>query len=393
MDKSHPTSAALLSLLDAHYQLQDHRVQLWWQATGTLLANLLHGAGYDEPAQRRHALFYLYFIAPELSTFHGLTRKEPQWRSFMTDDNTPIELSWRWKSRGELSEVRYSVEPIGLGSGTATDPCNEYAAPRLLNRLQYIFPSLDLTLYNHFARELLPINADPRPRIIRSRRLTKEAKTPRSRTFLAFDLSRLDEVSVKAYFLPGARAAEQGCSNLSMIAQALQRMPWGGTEKFTSLEMLLEYTRSTAIGAQLECDIAGIDCVAAQKSRVKVYVRSRSTSFDSIRSVMTLGGSIENVDLENGLNKLSELWQLLFGQDQPLDGSMELPVIEHRTAGILYYFDISPQTSKPLPKVYLPVRHYGTNDYDIAQRLAEFMSNNGQSDTAASYLSTIKRSL
>ncbi|KAL8642188.1 MAG: hypothetical protein Q9228_001091 [Teloschistes exilis] len=393
MDNPHPSNAALSSLLEAHYQLQDHHVQLWWQATGTILANFLHGAGYDETAQLRHALFYLYFIAPELGSFHGPTRKGPQWRSFMTDDHTPIELSWEWKSRGELSEVRYSIEPIGLGSGTATDPHNEYAAPRLLNRLQYICPHLDLTLYNHFARELLPVSSDQRPCIIRSRRLTKEAKTPRSRTFLAFDLSQLDEVTVKAYFLPGARAAKEGSSNLSMIAQALRRMPWDGAEKFTSLEMVLEYTRSTAIGAQLECDIAGIDCVAAQKARVKVYVRSRSTSFDSIRSIMTLGGSIEDIDLENGLNKLSELWQLLFGQDQSLDGSMELPTIEHRTAGLLYYFDISPQTSRPVPKVYLPIRHYGTNDHDIAKRLAEFMSNNGQSDAAESYLSTIKRTL
>lgn len=311
MDDPRPTNAALLSLLETHCQLQDNRVQLRWQATGTVLANLLHGAGYNEDAQLRHALFYLYFIAPELGTFHGPTRKGHHWRSFMTDDNTPIELSWEWKAGGEMPEIRYSIEPIGLSSGTAADPHNEYAAPRLMNRLQYICPNLDLTLYNHFARELLPICSDRRPRTIRSKRLFKKAKTPRSGTFLAFDLCRLDEVAVKAYFLPAARA-EQGSSNLSMIAQALRRMPCNGVESFVSLEMLLEYTRSTAIGAQLECDIVGIDCVPAQKARVKVYVRSRSTSFDSIRSVMTLGGRIEDISLENCLIKLLELWQLLF---------------------------------------------------------------------------------
>ncbi|KAL8659371.1 MAG: hypothetical protein Q9202_007159 [Teloschistes flavicans] len=393
MDDPRLINTALWSLLETHYRLQDHRVQLWWQATGTILVNLLHGAGYDEQAQLRHALFYLYFIAPELGTFHGLTRQGPKWRSFMTDDHTPIELSWEWKTNGEKPEVRYSIEPIGLGSRTAADPYNEYAAPRLLNRLQFLCPNLDLGLYNHFARQLLPISPDRQPRITSSEGLSKSAKNSSSQTFLAFDLHRLDEVGVKAYFLPGARAAEQGSSSLSMIAQALKGMPCDEAERFPSLEMLLEYTRSNPIGAQLECDIVGIDCETAQKARVKVYVRSRSTSFDSIRSIMTLGGQIEDVELENGLSKLLELWQLLFSRDQLLDGSMELPTSNHRTAGLLYYFDISPKTSRAVPKVYLPVRHYGTNDHDIAKRLTGFLESHGQGEAAKSYLSTMMRTL
>ncbi|KAL9598936.1 MAG: hypothetical protein Q9179_003737 [Wetmoreana sp. 5 TL-2023] len=385
------TNPALCSPLDAHCELQDPSVQLWWRTAGAVLANLLHGAEYSNEAQFKHLFFYLCDISPSLGAFPGLERISSAWESFMTDDHTPIELSWDWKSGDEIPEVRYSIEPIGFDAGTWADPYNGYATPRLLNRFQHTFPTVNLEWFDHFARQLLPIDACRYQTSPYFGRPPKTVKPPSSSTFLAVDLRHTDDVAVKAYFLPGSRAAKTGVATLSLIEMAIQKLPRDQAERLAALSLLLDYAREPGIGSRLECDILGIDCVHPDEARLKVYVRSRTTSFESVRSIMTLGGRISDSMLGAGLDVIFELWKLLFGLDLSLGLSSELPTNEHRTAGILYYFDINQRSSMPVPKVYLPVRHYGSNDGEIAERIAGFMSDRGQRRAAEAYLATLRR--
>lgn len=81
----------------------------WWRATGAPLAVMMEHANYDAHAQYTGLLFYLRHIVNRLGpqpTTEGLPRS---WRSFMTDDFSPIEYSWTWDSS---PKVRYAIEAI-----------------------------------------------------------------------------------------------------------------------------------------------------------------------------------------------------------------------------------------------------------------------------------------
>lgn len=172
-------------------------------------------------------------------------------------------------------------------------------------------------------------------------------------------------MAVKAYFLPSVRATHFAVSSFDLIVQAIRSLPEARAGAFQSLELLTEFTQKDPLGSALECDILGINCVAEESARLKIYLRSRCTSFDSVRSIMTLGGRIQGPENERAFRDLFELWQALFfpSKQQVTSTSEELPTCAHRTAGILYYFDFSQSKSKPMPKVYLPMRHYGKLDY------------------------------
>lgn len=51
-------------------------------------------AGYAKEAQRRSLLFYFLYIAPSLGRRTSRGGQPTGWKSFMTDDPTPVELSW-----------------------------------------------------------------------------------------------------------------------------------------------------------------------------------------------------------------------------------------------------------------------------------------------------------
>lgn len=128
----------------------------------------------------------------------------------------------------------------------------------------------------------------------------------------------------------------------------------------------------------------GIDCVSTQSARLKVYLRSRRTNFDSVRSIMTLGGRILSPEDEPAFCDLFELWQALFssGKGVPISTGTELRHCDHRTAGILYYFDFSKTNAMLVPKVYLPVRYYGESDYVIAKAVCAYMKRKGRGHEA-----------
>lgn len=74
---------------------------------------MLGMADYTTESQYRNLLFYLYYVVPELGVRPGDYKQPSQWKSFMTDDHTPVELSWSWSCGDKPSVVRFSIEPIG----------------------------------------------------------------------------------------------------------------------------------------------------------------------------------------------------------------------------------------------------------------------------------------
>nr|POF16689.1 4-o-dimethylallyl-l-tyrosine synthase [Quercus suber] len=361
----------------------------WQGKIGTPLAILLRKAGYSLEMQYAHMQFFLDCTVPALGPSCSPPGNMLPWQSFMTDDHTPVELSWEWGHTGEDPSIRYALEPIGFSAGGYLDRLNLQASQNLIKELHHTVPNLDLRWYNHFAERLLPSNHAPNSQCTAFLGESPAGESPAetsSSSFIAYDLRRKGPMTVKAYFLPSVPATISKLSNFDLIVQAIRSLPEARDGAFQALELLTEFTQEDSLGSALECDILGIDCVSEEYARLKTYLRSRSTSFDSVRSIMTLGGRIHNPEDEQAFGDLFDLWQALFftGKQQVTSTDGELQPCTHRTAGILYYFDFSKTKPKPVPKVYLPVRHYGKSDYLILKALCTYMEGRDKQQEAAS---------
>ncbi|KAL8864524.1 MAG: hypothetical protein Q9174_007321, partial [Haloplaca sp. 1 TL-2023] len=359
------------------------RSKYWEQKAGLPLSILLQKAGHGSEARKAFMRFFLTHIT---DTLGPLCNKDDTtyWKSFMTDDHTPIEFSWQWNIAGAPPTIRYSIEAICPLAGTSADPFNVQGQRCLIEKLQVTLHSIDLAWYNHFATRLLPAQNVPTPT---NPSTTDSTDASFSTCFMGFDLARSGDIATKAYFIPSIRANELGMSNLDLVFLAISELPGAPMKISPSLNTLLKFIKAEESNLHLRCEMLGIDCTSPESARLKIYMRSRSMSFDAVKLVMTLGGCLETEGSKTALCGLFELWQLLFStnDDACLDSQTSLPYSEHRTAGILYYFDISRNGDICIPKVYLPVRHYASSDDQVLEMLCSFMSKRGKHDAARNY--------
>lgn len=68
-------------------------LEFWRDRIGTPLAILLHHAGYDVEPKYSHLRFFLKCTIPALGPSAELPNKSFTWKSFMTDNHIPLELS------------------------------------------------------------------------------------------------------------------------------------------------------------------------------------------------------------------------------------------------------------------------------------------------------------
>lgn len=215
----------------------------------------------------------------------------------MTDDGTPIELSWDWGWGNEPVVVKYSVEPIGIDAGTESDPLNEYAGARLIHRLRKLEPRENFVWFDHFWKELLFFSNQSQA----SRKIS-DSRSSDSQFFVGFDLHQ-EDILIKAYFLPALKSAMVRTLKLDLISQAITRIPNYQRSDFCSFAVLHEYMQTAPKRLLLDVELLSIDCMAPIQSRLKVYVRSRSTGFEPVREVITLGGRLSSNQMEHGLKQ------------------------------------------------------------------------------------------
>ena len=77
--------------------------------------------------------------------------------------------------------------------------------------------------------------------------------------------------------------------------------------------------------------------------------------------------------MAKSLEELHKLWDLVTGDGRTKSASEDLKRVSHRTAGILYNFEIQHGQRELVPKVYIPVRHYGKNDLAVLQGLRSWL--------------------
>ncbi|KAI8944035.1 aromatic prenyltransferase [Xylaria longipes] len=332
----------------------DHHGMSWWRSSGHALAILLHKAGYSTQSQRR-LLSFFRAIVPSLGSAFG--SETPQWKSFMTDDYNPIELSWDWPTGGKPPKIRFSIEPVGAHAGTLDDPENMYAASQLLETLSCLLPSTNMMLLAHFRQHLID-----------TIRATGLIGGHSSKEFYGFDLGE-NGIMSKAYLFPCFRAQQAGRGTFDLILDAIQTIPNIMQENLQAFEIIRDYVHDPANSAT-EIEMVAIDLVDLAECRFKIYFRIRNTSFASVKHTMTLGSRVTLPGMDEGLNHLRELYRSLLDYSQSMTAdSVQLPVGDHRTAGILYNVEFKVGSSTPKVKAYLPVRHYGKNEEAIISAL------------------------
>ncbi|KAI1121821.1 tryptophan dimethylallyltransferase-domain-containing protein [Nemania abortiva] len=359
------------------FKSSHHR--FWWSKhSGKSLAVLLHAAEYSDHLQYRDLKFFATSVAPYL----GVSRETiegsaPPWPSFMTDDGTPLELSWDWGTKDGPPTIRYSIEPIGLYAGSSLDPSNLIAGPAFQEQLTQSAVEMRLEWFDHF-KEFFNGNDGECG-------FVQDAEDHNTSIFYAFDLSPT-EVTAKAYFFPKMRARAKGQSNLEVLSEAIQAAPHSNTNNLEAWGMFYDFSSEVA----LEHEMLAIDLIDPLESRLKIYFRCRETTFNSVINIMTVGGRIRNPKLYQGLEDLRRLWNALFHVDADAPPERALREVNHRTAGILYNIEFRLGEQYPVAKIYLPVRHYSNSDAAIIQALNIYFQHHQRGKYMPKYVNAMR---
>ncbi|KAK1751068.1 aromatic prenyltransferase [Echria macrotheca] len=375
-----PPSPALLSNTPNANTKADAK---WWSdITLRHLHSLLSSATYPLKQQHRLLNFHRRFVAPHLGPSIPTSSLPSGFRSWMTDDSTPVEYSWKW---GSKPSVRYSVELISPSSGTCKDPWNQGETLSFLcglERDQSIIPGVDLTLFHRFYE--LFFGGDS------GEDWEGLEQAARSTLFLGFELPECvgggEDITLKAYFLPRERPGQSvGTQIFEAVRSVLGSLPDRNDPRHDtckSLEALTSFLTSEKNNSDLSPFMLAVDCIGPSQSRLKIYARSPQTSFASVLSIMALAG--RRVVSPVAEEQLRNLWLAVLGISEPdFDPDEELilhPSLEgdgNVPRGVLYYFDVAGDI--PDVKVYIPVGRYSRlDDRAVARGLIGFMCKDGK---------------
>jgi 4-O-dimethylallyl-L-tyrosine synthase len=341
----------------------------WWQVMGSHLETLLSCADYSLADQSEALLFLYHWVAPRMGP--KPLGPEAEWQSFMTDDYSPVEYSWKWGGGDSAPEVRYSIEPIGHLAGTARDPLNQKATCEFLTQLHRSgLQGLNLEWFEHFKHALLGPGTPA----------ARSTVANQSTLFMAFEICN-GPVGVKAYYIP-VEAPDNSAGD--QISRAIAT---AGCPNLEAIDELHRFLRDDTYGQTISPFMLGIDCISPAESRLKIYSRSPITSFDFVKHVMSLGGRRQGLDAAE--KQLRDLWRLTLGLPDDFDADEQLAREAHQTAGVLFYFDVAPKSKLPDVKLYIPVRHYAPSDAVAANGLVQFLQAQGQGAFTSRYLEVL----
>lgn len=363
-------------ILPAGYDCQSDE-QSWWLAFSRSFHTLMDKASYSKEQQMKYASFVFQNIIPFLGpapAANGL----PHFDSFCNDDFSPVELSWNFHAG--RSTVRIGFEPIGRMAGTPRDPFNTLQPATAMAHLLRIDPRVDDGLWRHFCEDLI-VAAEQAPAVVQRMAPNEHM----SSNTISFDLSGAP--LPKVYFYPVAAALAAGEHGGEMVCRSLDRL---GLNLTPALDIIRAYVaeakaRHGESFARLEC--LSFDAIEPAQSRFKLYIRTAQTSLASTCELFTLGGRLDSPEIRACLANIRSFWSLvLHSQSENVD----LPPSTHRTAGIIFNFELRHNDPTPRPKVYIPTRHYGGTDLRVAQGLSEWFRAIGWSKTAESYVQDVQ---
>ncbi|PVI01650.1 aromatic prenyltransferase [Periconia macrospinosa] len=331
---------------------------------------LFRSADYPSQSQNSAISFFRHNIIPYL----GGSIETSQWHSFMTDDGTPIELSWDWSNSQTPPNIRFSLEPIGPQSGSR-DPSNLLAPKEFQDRVVAQLPSTKLEWFDHFSRDFVVGQ-------------NNHAEGHSSKLFYAFDMKRNGDMIAKAYFLPRFKAALQRISVWDAIQSSVRKAPGCTSQNLHAFDALHEFFHQEQ---DIDLEMLSIDLGSPTTSRIKIYFRSHRTDFASVKRIMTFNGTRTGPKHMEGIQKLHKLWMSIFECSALMEAP--LPSKSHRTAGVLYYADFRLGDELPKVKLYIPVRHYARSDSHICQAVTTFQVQQGHGKYVQRYKNILAETL
>ncbi|KAF7526805.1 hypothetical protein PCG10_003874 [Penicillium crustosum] len=325
----------------------------WWQRTGPLLASLMTSAGYTNESQRQHLMLFYTSVVPYLGPY---PQKFP---SAMTHNELPLELSINFQqSGGARPVIRVAVEPVTSISGTKEDPYNMSPIRDMLSHLEKLnIEGYDPRLFEHFY---------PKHTLDRSesQKLQQRNESIRelSQVAFGFDL-KPDRISVKGYTFPGLKCHLTGEDMCSVVTESIQEY-LGDADCYNTVGLMKEYIETTEARANFGF-VYSHDCVTPEKSRHKVYGRTKDMSWDKVKEIWDFGGRIDSPESNKGLGHLQRLWEVLEIGHGPHPLGLHL----------VWNYETKAGMKVPATKIYFPV--YGLNDQKNARAIAQYLKEIG----------------
>jgi DMATS type aromatic prenyltransferase len=292
-----------------------------------------------------------------------------------------VELSWNFHAG--RSTVQIGLEPIGRLAGTSVDPFNALETAKLMSCLLADKNLDDGTLWRHFSEDLavgpgeaLSVVACMKP---------NEHMTVNT---ISFDLS--DEPIPKVYFYPIAKSLSLGVHAGELVSDSIERLEINVTPALNVIRAFVEESKAEH-GNILRMECLSFDAVDPYQSRLKAYLRTPQTSLRRVQEIYALGGRLRGPEIDVCIVNLRRFWSGVLGVND--EEEEELMRSTHRTAGIIFNFELRHDDPLPKPEVYIPTRHYGGTDLAIAQGLSRFFHGLGWHQLADSYVNTVQRAL
>ncbi|KAJ5537054.1 aromatic prenyltransferase [Penicillium frequentans] len=360
------TNSLQFELLDKYMSCPNDSHRAWWQKTGPLLARLMSSAGYSNQSQCQYLIFFYTSIVPFLGPY---PQKFP---SAMTHNELPLELSINYQQLGGAAPVvRVAVEPITSISGTKEDPYNVSPIRDFLDCLEKINPeNYDSRLFEHFypKHTLSEIECQ-------KLQAKNEAIRELSQVSFGFDL-KPDAISVKGYTFPGLKCHATEEDLCSVVIGSVQEY-LGDADRYKTLDMIQEYIETTDSRFNFGF-VYSHDCVIPEKSRHKLYGRTKDMSWSKVEEVWNLGGRVDSPESNKGLDYLQRLWKLLRIGNGPHPLGLHLVWNYETKAGL----------KVPATKIYFPV--YGLNDQDNVRAIAQYLTQIGLQAHGDAYERTVQ---
>ncbi|KAJ7575923.1 aromatic prenyltransferase [Mycena floridula] len=319
--------------------------------TGKPLEHFLKWADYPDQIRQSYTAFYQRHIVPELG---GHPRSSP-FLSYMTDDHTPIELSYIFDAAG-IPTIRFAIDPVRRQQtgGQVLEFFEDFQQLK-----PFMSSDTDLHWCQICIEELTITFSSPAD-------APTKARYP-SQYFAGFDLSH-DSIAMKAYFMPEAVSAVTGTSKIDLVYNVVRRVSSNsgidsGWEKLLGFFQFLPQRLFPSI------EIVAVDCVPSHRNRIKIYVRAPCASLSTIKLFMTLDGSL---DTSKTLDLVSMFWNSLFpGLDDDEEPNVGEERLRHPTSGLLFYYELRPDHAIPFPKLYLPIRHLCNDENEVVNAVSK----------------------
>ena len=194
----------------------------------------------------------------------------------------------------------------------------------------------------------------------------------------------------KGYFWPQLRSRLTGVSATDLISNCVNKL--GLAEQWKTISQYI----TTPTGSSTSPEFVAVDTVERSRNRLKVYMRCRATNLSGVVSAMTLGNQPALADhpgIRHAVGNVAHLWSLLFGPDAVEN---DIPLISKSsmyTKGVVVYYDLTPGRAIPMPKVYIPVRHYADNDAHVCQVMTQYYREIGFVKSGSTYRQMVQQAL